>query len=133
MKLFVFLTLTLSAAFSNAMTIKECNLKTMLTREYVNTQNVKLSDGRLIGSDASNNFQRMARLSGVRDNQDELGVIRYRTTTESSLVETDNGEINSCEGKNSVYLTTKCTASAKDKDAVCETFCSREWNGWECR
>lgn len=133
MKLLMFLTLTLSAVFANAMTIKECSLKAMSASAYLYTKDVKLSDGRTTGREADANFERALRLTGAVAGNDELGVVRYLSSSERNLVETDNGEINSCEGNTKVFLNRKCTTGADRSKSVCETFCSREWQGWECR
>lgn len=63
--------------------------------------------------------------------KDVLGVARYNVVTLVTNLESEGSSVDSCEGISYANRVDVCTLDQTLR--VCETYCSLEWRGMDCR
>lgn len=108
----------------------DCNLALRKSNPWKNKYT--LNGSRVTGK-AADAYSKMYLKSGAVTEtvKDVLGVARYNVVTLVTNLEADGSSVDSCEGISYANRVDVCTLDQTVK--VCETYCSFEWRGMDCR
>jgi hypothetical protein len=132
MKLFLAVAITLTSSLSMASTIssmKECTIELYYSNPWKSSYTLK--DSRLTGKAAQAKLLSIRPEARSEVTKDVLGVERFVTVIKRTVLDSRGDDINSCTGVSSAVGVEVCTTDSET--VVCETFCSLEWNGMDCR